>query len=216
MSAKISFAMMSVASCLALSALASSAQAALVTYDFTPGSSYSGNGDWANLSGSFVYDTSSASIVSSNITLSGYDNTGSTKGATNCTACASGLADAAGYHFATNLGPQALYLAFSSSLNAGGASSLALTAPEGNQAEYQAGFPFNSVAGGVTPDAVPEASTWALMVLGFGGRRVRCSRAGVARPRLIRRYCMELWTGTSLRSMILAKKSILLITPRRR
>lgn len=166
MSAKNRIALISVASCVGLLGLASSAEAALLTFDFTPGSSYSGNGDSANLSGSFVYDTSSSSVVSSNITLAGYDNTGSSQGATSCTACSSGLVDGSGYFFATNLGPQALYLQFSSSLNAGGTASLALTAPSGNQAEYQGGLPFGTVTGGVT--AVPEASTWALMLIGLG------------------------------------------------
>jgi hypothetical protein len=70
-------------------------------------------------------------------------------------------------HFAINIGPQALYLTFGSAL--GGASvHLSLMAyDDSNQPEYQGGAAFESVTGVVA--AVPEPSTWAMMILGFAG-----------------------------------------------
>jgi hypothetical protein len=147
-------------------ALASEAQASVINYQFSPGAGYSSsNGDSANLSGIFSWDTSSQSIVASDINLAGYDASGSHAGPVSCSNCTTMFYDTG--HFAINSGPQALYLTFGSAL--GGASvPLSLMAyDDSNQPEYQGGAAFESVTGVVT--ATPEPSTWAMMILGFAG-----------------------------------------------
>jgi hypothetical protein len=147
-------------------ALASGAQASVINYQFSPGAGYSSsNGDLANLSGGFSWDTSTNSIVASGINLAGYDASGSGAGPVSCSNCTTMFYDTG--HFAINSGPQALYLTFGSAL--GGASvDLSLMAYNGwNQPEYQGGAAFQSVTGVVA--AVPEPSTWAMMILGFAG-----------------------------------------------
>ncbi|MEG3125756.1 PEPxxWA-CTERM sorting domain-containing protein [Sphingomonas sp. GB1N7] len=141
---------------------ATAANATAINYNFS-NASYSGNGDTANITGSFVWDTSSNSVTSSNIGLTG--NAGSTP--VTCTNCSTNFYNPE--HFAINLGPQALYLTFASSLSAGGSVALSLFAPtQGNQPEYQGRSPFTIVSGAAVQAAVPEPATWGLMILGFG------------------------------------------------
>lgn len=143
-------------------AAATGANATAINYNFS-NASYSGNGDTANITGSFVWDTTSNSVTSSNIGLTG--NAGST--AINCTNCSTNFYNPE--HFAINLGPQALYLAFASSLSNGGSVALSLRAPtEGNEAQYQGRSSFTVVTGAAVQAAVPEPATWGMMILGFG------------------------------------------------
>lgn len=138
-----------------------------VTYQYTFSSAgYTGyNGDSANLSGTFVWDASTNSVVSSNIDLTGFDGTGSDYGSVSCTNCSTGIYDSGGGHyFAVNLGPQALYITFGNSLSLGANDPLTLSVYGGaNQAEYQGGSPFTGVTGSaVTPEPA------SLMLFGSG------------------------------------------------
>lgn len=144
-----------------------------VTYQYTfSGAGYTGiAGDSANLSGTFVWDATTNSVISSNIDLSGLDATGSDSGSVSCTNCSTGIYDSGGAHyFAVNLGPQALYITFGNSLSLGANDPLALSAYGGaNQAEYQGGLPFTGVTGSAV---TPEPAGLVLFgsgLLGIGG-----------------------------------------------
>ncbi|MBN8808581.1 MAG: PEPxxWA-CTERM sorting domain-containing protein [Sphingomonas sp.] len=162
---------------LASLALAPSSQAAVINYAFQ-NASYGGNGDSANLSGTFSWDTTSNSVTASNINLTGVD-AGSN---VSCTNCSTNFYNPE--HFAINLGPQALYLTFGSSLSNGGTVNLSLRAPtEGNQPEYQGRSAFTTVSGAaVQVAAVPEPATWGMMIMGFGlmGAGLRSRKTKVA------------------------------------
>jgi hypothetical protein len=148
--------------------LAPGARADVVyNYVFSPGAGYAGNGDSANLSGTFSWDATTGSVVTSNIDLSGFDATGTSPGPVSCSNCTTGIYDTSGgLYFAVNLGPQALYTIYTNSLSLGANDPLALSAGA-NGAEYQGGLPFTSVTG--SANIVPEPSTWAMMLIGFAG-----------------------------------------------
>jgi hypothetical protein len=150
--------------------LAPGARADVVyNYVFSPGAGYAGNGDSANLSGTFSWDATTGSVVTSNIDLSGFDATGSSTGPVSCSNCTTGIDDTSGgLYFAVNLGPQALYTIYANSLSLGANDPLALSAYGGaNGAVYQGGVQFTSVTG--SANIVPEPSTWAMMLIGFAG-----------------------------------------------
>jgi hypothetical protein len=129
----------------------------VIIYNFSSGAGYSG-AQSANLSGTFSWDATTNTVVSSNIDLSG---------SAICSDCTTGLYDGGGEYFAANLGSQALYITFANSLSLGGNDALALSAYGGaNSAEYQGGSPFSSVTGSAM--AVPEPATWAMMLFGIG------------------------------------------------
>jgi hypothetical protein len=129
----------------------------IYNYAFSAGAGYSGNGDTASLSGTFSWDATTNSIVSSDIDLTGTDATGTTKGPVSCTDCTTSIYDTSGaLYFAINNGPQALYTIYANSLDLNAVDPLALSAYGGaNMAEYQGGVPFTSVTGSVDPVGVP-------------------------------------------------------------
>jgi hypothetical protein len=92
----------------------------IYNYIFSPGAGYAGNGDSASLSGTFSWDATTGSVVASDIDLSGTDATGTSPAAVSCSNCTTGIYDtSAGFYFAVNLGPQALYTIYANSLSLG-------------------------------------------------------------------------------------------------
>lgn len=175
----------SAAVALALTAASPARADVIYNYAFSAGAGYSGNGDTASLSGTFSWDATTNTVVASDINLSGTDATGTDRGAVSCTNCTTSIYDTSGaQYFAINNGPQALYTVYANSLDLDAVDPLALSIPRGNGAEYQGGLPFTSVTGSanpVTSSAIPELSTWAMMLIGFasfgfGAFRVKRNR----------------------------------------
>lgn len=153
------------------------------------GAAYSGNGDTANLSGTFTWDATTDSVTASNIDLTGSEASMFGTEPVNCFNCSTGIYDGGGEYFAINLGSQALYITFADSLSLGENDPLSLVAPgEGNQPEFQGGAPFTDVTGSADIDnPTPEPSSLLLLASGMLGllifvfaRTWRASRSNVA------------------------------------
>jgi len=149
----------------------------LINYGFSS-ATYSGNGDSASISGTFVWDATTGTVSLSGINLSGFDSTGTAPGAVSCTNCSTAIYDTSGgQYFEINNGPQALYLTFAHSLSLGTNDPLTLSANLGaNLAEYQGGTNFTSVAG--SANVAPEPASVALLgsgliALAFAARKRR-------------------------------------------
>lgn len=157
---------------LALFMLAPFAQAIVYDYTFS-GATYAGNGDSANLSGTFSWDTTLNSVTTSNIVLTGVSSTGAAQGPVSCSPnCSTGIHDGGGRYFAIFTGNQTLYITFQDSLSLGVSTPLSLSTYGGaNQAQFQSGMTFTSVTGtahlGPLPEAkgVPTLSQWGMLAL---------------------------------------------------
>lgn len=138
---------------------ASSAQAALLTYNFDPGTNFDfGGGNTYNAIGSFDFDTTT--LLVSGVTYSGVQTGTGPVGPYNFTI---GVANSpTSVTFSGDCCGDIDTFEFASSLVGGG--TIAIT-----------GFRYGvlpgtvmSVTGSVTAGAVPEPASWAMMVLGLG------------------------------------------------